>query len=284
MGGSTYSFQSRATRSADLGYQTKSAREIFSNKADQTMNPKGVILRESRDSEVNPVTTPIIIALDVTASMGHIPHELVKNALPKLVSSLLEIGVPAPAILFLAIGDHYSDRSPLQVGQFESGDAELDLWLTRTYLEGGGGGNGGESYGLAHLFAAKFCQTDHWDKRKQKGFLITIGDEPNHARYESNAIKEITGNGDIATKSAEELITEAQERWNVFHIAAHNSYENSLRGWKEVLKDNAIPMESPAQLPEIVSNIIKNGLKLQGSDELVAPVEAKTEDKNQEIL
>lgn len=40
-------------------------------------------VRECRDSEEHPETTPIIIALDVTGSMGRIPHDLVKNQLPK---------------------------------------------------------------------------------------------------------------------------------------------------------------------------------------------------------
>ena len=80
--------------------------------------------------------------------------------------------------MFGAIGDHECDSCPLQVGQFESGDVELDMWLTRTFLEKGGGGNNGESYGLAWFMANNFIRTDAKDKRQQKGFVLTIGDEP----------------------------------------------------------------------------------------------------------
>ena len=60
----------------------------------------------------------------------------------------------------LAIGDAVSDRAPLQVGQFESG-LEMDMWLTRIWLEGRGG-DLPESYTLAHWFGAHHTATDAW--------------------------------------------------------------------------------------------------------------------------
>src|SRR5690606_5631209 len=101
------------------------------------------------------------------------------------------------SVLFLAIGDHETDSAPLQVGQFESGDAELDLWLTRTWLEGKGGANSGESYLLAWYFASKFTKLDSLDKRGQKGFLFTIGDEPGLSILPKRAINEIMNDGDM---------------------------------------------------------------------------------------
>ena len=134
--------------------------------------PSKALLRESRDSTSNPNSLPVIIALDVTGSMRTIPHSLVKEGLPNMVGNMIQRGVTDPAILFLGIGDHTCDDAPLQVGQFESGDEELDLWLTRTWLEGHGGGNNGESYLLAWYFAAKHTITDAWEKRGQKGSPI----------------------------------------------------------------------------------------------------------------
>ena len=69
------------------------------------------------------------------------------------MDKIIQSGIKDPQVLFLAIGDHECDTSPLQVGQFESSDELLEHWLTHVWLEGGGGGNRGESYALAWHFA-----------------------------------------------------------------------------------------------------------------------------------
>lgn len=147
MGSSVYNSELRSERAFSLGYHTKTTNEIFEQnklrRIHESMEPKKALIRESRDSETHPNSVPIIIALDVTGSMGKIPHHLVKDGLPTLMSGIIQNGIPDPQVLFLAVGDVTCDHHPLQVGQFESGDEELDMWLTRTYLEGGGGGNDG---------------------------------------------------------------------------------------------------------------------------------------------
>ena len=260
MGGSSYSYSSRSLRSESLGYQTKSRDEIFvQNKKRQIheqMDPKGVSIRESRDSETHPNSIPIIIALDLTGSMGHIPHELVKDGLPKIMSGIIQHGIPDPQVLFLGIGDHECDRAPLQVSQFESGDEELDMWLTRTYIESGGGGNAGESYSLAHYFAATHCVTDNWDKRKQKGLLFTIGDEPNLKSYPSTALKEITGNGDVATFTDREILEKAQEKWDVYHIMPGKETRGAREYWKDLLGQNLIWVDKSEMVADAIRDIV----------------------------
>jgi hypothetical protein len=243
-----------------MGYYSKSTNDIFTQNKErrihESMDPNGIILRESRDSEVHPNTVPIIISLDLTGSMGRIPHELVKDGLPKLVSGIIQNGVPDPAILFLGIGDHECDRAPLQVGQFESGDEELDMWLTRTYIESGGGGNAGESYGLAMYFAARHCVTDAWEKRNKKGFLFIIGDEPNLKTYPSNALKEIMGNGDIATFTDQEILEEVQEKWNVYVINPGHGNTRAERYWKEILGENYIVLSDYTEVADRLKDIV----------------------------
>lgn len=61
-------------------------------------------VRESRDSNEHPETTPIIIALDVTGSMRRTPHEMIKDNFPKLMDALMQLGVKDPQLLFMAVG------------------------------------------------------------------------------------------------------------------------------------------------------------------------------------
>lgn len=176
-------------------------------------------VRECRDSEEHPNTTPIIIAFDVTGSMGRIPLNLIKNQFPHLMSYLKEIGVQDPQILFMAIGDHYSDSYPIQVDQFEIDSEKIVNSLKTFYIEGGGGGNGGESYLLSWIIAGYHTETDAWFKRGKKGFLFTIGDEPCHecikSTYLHRHLQYENGCSDITAKEA---LEKAQEQYHVFHI------------------------------------------------------------------
>lgn len=264
MGHGEYSLNERSLRSESLGYKTKSVHEIFSQSKEQriheSMTPKGVLLRECRDSDTHQNTVPIILALDVTGSMGSIPHQLVKEGLPTLMGNLIQKGVKDASLLFLGVGDHECDRYPLQVGQFESGDAELDMWLTRTYLEGGGGGNAGESYFLAHYFAARHTDTDAFKKHGKKGFLFTVGDEPFLTSIPASAIKEIMGDKETIQGSINyaDILAEAQKTYNVFHIHIlhSNQARESFQVWKDLLGQNCIGLEDYTKLPNVLTEIV----------------------------
>lgn len=277
MGGTRYDLGARLSRATAAGYGFKSASEIFVQNqlgmAHESMNPNGITFREARDSEVHPNTVPIILGLDVTGSMGHIPHELIKDGLPKLMGGIIQGGVPDPALLFLGIGDHECDRFPLQVGQFESGDEELDMWLTRTYIESGGGGNAGESYLLAWYFAAFHTKTDAFEKRGQKGLLFTVGDEPNLPTLPASAIKEIMGQGQ-QTYTSLELLKEAQKRYEVYHISVLHS-DQAVRAnvaWKELLGQNCLSIEDHKEIPNVIKKIICEKHKNSGSGLGTIPV------------
>lgn len=244
-----------------MGYTTKSVHEIFTQSKVGTMhaemNPSGVVKRECRDSEAHPNTIPIQLYLDVTGSMGRIPHELIKEGLPKLMGNLIERGATDASLMFGAIGDHECDGCPLQVGQFESGDAELDMWLTRSFLEGGGGGNAGESYLLAWYFAGNHIHTDAFEKRGKKGFVITVGDEPCLRSLPVSAVKQIMGTTAIgqATYTREELLEKAQQKNHVYHI--HINHGRSCDpAWKEMLGPNLVEISDHRDLANKISEII----------------------------
>lgn len=273
MGHASYSTSDRLSRATKAGFTTLSFATMDSAFTQNTkremhdeMNPKDVSFRESRDSEAHPNTIPIQFYLDVTGSMGSIPLEMIKEGLPKLMGSLTQNGVADAALMFGAIGDHEYDHCPLQVAQFESGDAELDLWLTRTYLEGGGGGNAGESYPLAWYFAAHHVKTDAFDKRGKKGFVITIGDEPYLKNFPQSVIKEIMGKTAAGQTgySAEELLAAAQKKNHVYHIHMNHGSRSS-GAWKELLGDNLIEITDHTTVAKVISDLILSHKEVIGS-------------------
>ena len=263
MGMGSYSLDNRAARSQAEGYSSRSIQEIFSQREiNRAMNPHGIKLREARDSEEHPESVAIILGLDVTGSMGSIPHHLVREGLPKIMGRIIQSGTKDPQLMFLAIGDHEYDRSPLQVGQFESSDDLLDKWLTNVYLEGGGGGNTGESYLLAWYFAAFHTSIDCFEKRKKKGFLFTIGDEPTLPDIPANDLRLIMGEGQSSYHAAA-LLDKARESYHVYHLHIKQTYAGSMQetmdGWKQLLGDHLIVLESHEEvstvLPEIIAEV-----------------------------
>lgn len=282
MGNSSYDFESRLMRSASMGYATKTADKIFREKSkgiDQGMDPNGIDKRECFDSPEHPNSVPILFSLDVTGSMGSIPLQLVRDGLPTLMSTLIGKGVPDAAVCFVPVGDHECDKFPLQIAQFESGDAELDHWLTKSILEGGGGGNRGESYALAWLVGARHTKLDSFDKRGKKGYLITIGDEPCLEHYPATAIRNITG-ASAQNTTATELLKEAQEMYNVYHIHLDNA---GLKEWQDRLGQNCISLKKSEinTIPDVIANIVvtaEGGAK-QATSQVIDGNEGKTEPK-----
>jgi hypothetical protein len=230
MGNPDYSYSTRsaktqlfAAKGADGKHKVSLDQVFEQNKKREThesMLPSKAIIRESRDSENHPTTVPIIIGLDITGSMQDIPENLIREGLPKLVSALMKRGVAHPAIMFMAIGDSRCDRGgTFQVGQFESGDKEMDMWLERMWLRGGGGGNGSESYNWPYYYARNYVVTDAWEKRKEKGYIFTIGDDHCQTTLTESEMKEVMVDnvkGEIADTST--LVKGLQEQWHVYHI------------------------------------------------------------------
>ena len=209
--------------------------EKFSAHAQTSLNR---IFREARDNADSPQSTPVIIGFDVTASMGYLAEELALNSLNKAITYLYDRKpISCPQIMCCAIGDCKSDKYPLQVTQFES-DIRIIKQLTELCLEGGGGGNGGESYNLAWYFAAHRTLIDSFEKRMKKGHLITIGDDNCHSSLTCREIKRVFGDSAEYDLSSEELIAFAEKMYNVFHICIDKGTAEDERiflGWRELL-------------------------------------------------
>lgn len=224
--------------------------------AHDTLNPKNVRFRESRDSDEHPNSTAIVVMFDVTGSMGSIPVTL-QTKLPELLGLLLRKGyVTDPQILFGAIGDATCDAIPLQVGQFES-DNRMDQNLENMFLEGGGGGQQTESYELAMYFVARHTEIDCWNKHGRKGYLFLIGDEMAYPAVNSHEVRNVIGDGlqqDIPTA---ELVRELRERYNVFYIlpqgASYGGNRTILGAWRKLLGQNVLELEDPDAVCETIA-------------------------------
>ena len=269
MGGTVYSSHSSRTR--EVQYQSMSREQVFkSRELNAYVDPLNIKVREARDSEVHPNTVPIIIAFDVTGSMGDIPYKMVQKHMSKMMETLIANNVPDATICFIAVGDQYSDTAPLQIGQFESGDIEIDKTLTSFWLEGGGGGQMMESYQYAWLFAARHTEIDSFIKRNKKGFLFTIGDEWVHDIIESRYLKRVLGYKESVDIKSTDLLKEAQEQWNVYHIhCTDGTYGSKVYDrWKQVLGEHCLIIDSSKIVDIIASTVaIANGADIESVKE-----------------
>ena len=246
---------------ATKGYAHKSRAQIFAARSiDPEMDPRTVVTRESRDSAEHPNSVPIIVGLDVTGSMGFVPEQIVKHGLPTLMDTIIDGGIVDPQVLFCGVGDFVYDSAPLQVGQFESSAELLDRWLTKVYLEGGGGGNNNESYNLAYLMAARHTSTDAWEKRQEKGFLFTIGDEPCASVIPGEVIERLTTGANRQPVSTKEVLAEAQALYNTYHIhVVHDPSsmtERRKEGWFELLGPNFIVLENYEDVSRTIASVV----------------------------
>lgn len=283
MGGGRFSEEAYVSLKRTKNYDSKSRDQIFTARTiDPEMDPRQVQFRESRDSAEHPESVAIIVALDVTGSMGFVPELIVKESLPDLVGAIIKAGIPDPQVLFLGIGDFIYDRAPLQIGQFESSAELLDRWLTKVYLEGGGGGNNCESYTLAWLTAARHTKIDCFEKRKQRGFVFTIGDEPTNQDIPAKIISTLTPAQNARTITSAQLLAEVRERYHVFHLHllhdAAAATERRQEGWRELLGQDFMLLDDHKRLASHIAQIVIDRVTADkrmrgGSDVQNKPVE-----------
>jgi hypothetical protein len=247
----------RALTGADAFEHDHAIREgRAARRVHQKMNPKGVTVRESRDSEVHPESHAVAVLLDVTGSMQTVPR-ILQAHLPQLMGLLMRKGyLEHPQILIGAIGDATCDSAPLQVGQFESG-IEIEEDLGKLFLEGGGGGQITESYELAMYFMARHTAIDCFEKRGKRGYLFIVGDEAPYPRIKRKEVRKLIGDGLQADPSVEEMIEELQRTWDVYFVipkmTQHWNNEVVRRRWVQLLGQNVLRLEEPAGICELIA-------------------------------
>lgn len=255
----------RAYASTTVG---KSTDQIYTSRTmAKELDPHGVKLRESRDSSDSPQATPLIVALDVTGSMGMLADVIAREGLGTLFTSILDRKpIPDPHVMFMGIGDARYDRAPLQVSQFEA-DNRIVEQIARMWLEGGGGGNGWESYDLAWYFAAFHTQHDSISKRGKRGYLFTVGDEEapiGDMRAVTKAhVAAVCGDTLEANLSAADMLAMAQRSYDVFHVIveegshARHHLDRVVASWREMLGERVIRLSDHRALAETIVSAIE---------------------------
>jgi hypothetical protein len=225
-------------------------------RAHQSLDPHGLTVRESRDSDEHPTSLAISVLFDVTGSMGGVPRVL-QTKLPDLFGLLLRKGYTEhPQILFGAVGDATCDRVPLQLGQFES-DNRMDDHLGNILLEGGGGGQMTESYELALYAMARHTVLDCYEKRGRRGYLFLIGDEMPYGKVKAREVRDVLGEhipGDIPVQ---DILAELRRAYHVYYIlpagASHAGNREVLDVWRALLGQNVIQLDDLDAVCEMIA-------------------------------
>ena len=242
----------------------RSASEIFSARGmNAAFDPARIAKRESRDSAENPLSTAIILASDVTGSMGTIAEVMIRNGLDTTMREIhARKPVSDPHVMVMAVGDAECDRAPLQASQFEA-DIRLAEQLKDLWIEGGGGGNGGESYHLPWYFAATRTSIDCFEERGKKGYLFTIGDEPLLPGIEAANLARVFGGTEGRSLSSADMLAMASRKYEVFHILltevgyAVGNLDAVLRSWTPVLGERVIPCSNHAHIAEVIVSLLQ---------------------------
>ena len=249
-----------AHRAAASGRATQRREEVFTGTGlDPMLDPKYRGYRESLRVGVYPKARPIMVALDETGSMGHIPHFLATDAhrgLPGMVKGLYPF-VADPQICFLGIGDaRCQEDAPIQLGHFEGEGHKMDEWLTKLYLENGGGGNGGESYELG-LYAGARCVRADAFRDGDRGYHFTVGDDNLFSEVRAIDIQERFGvriEDDIATEA---IMAELVANWHPFFIcpdpgrAGHHE-----ANWRRYFGDHVIIAHSHEDIAVLLCGVV----------------------------
>ncbi|WP_052398287.1 hypothetical protein [Streptomyces sp. NRRL F-5123] len=222
----------------------------------QSLDPHGLTVRESRDSDEHPASLAIAVLFDVTGSMGGVPRTL-QSKLPDLFGLLLSRGyTPDPQILFGAVGDATCDQVPLQIGQFES-DNRMDDDLGNILLEGGGGGQICESYELALYTMARHTSLDCHEKRGRCGYLFLIGDEMPYGKVKAREVEAVLGETIPQDIPVQDMLAELQRKFHVFYIlpagASHAGNAGVLAVWRRLLGQNVIELDDLGAVCETIA-------------------------------
>lgn len=221
-------------------------------------NKAGVKIRECRDSADHPNSKAKVIMFDETGSMGNVPRQMQKE-LKRVFGLTLDKGVKDVQIAVAAYGDALNyERAPIQVSQFESDNA-IDDALDNLFLEGNGGGNGGETPNLVWYYLAHYAELDSLEKRGIKGHIYMVADEV-PLELDSSTIEKYIGDSPRGGLSTEAIVDDLLKKFDVTILLVDNSSAKWQRSYERYSSlfgpDNVIVLEGTNAIPETIAGLI----------------------------
>lgn len=265
MGYGTFSEESyvssRALRSStgekDFAYSEVAAKthEVHESLNPRRINKKKIKFLESRDNEGR-TSTPILITKDVTGS-NYRNAVVVQAKLPELMQKLMAV-CQNPQIAVWSNDDYYSvGKNCIQMSEFES-DNRIDDSIRNLWLTSQGGSNAGESYDLLLYGAARKTVTDSMEKRGKRGYMFMYADEPIFAKVDADQVKSVFDDGLQSDIPIEEIVAEAQQKWDITVLFPSNTGESRARSQYVKLfgAQNVIDLDDPEDFCDQVAATI----------------------------
>lgn len=257
-------------RSYDATTMRSSGQEFLQRHIDESLDPKRFSLRECVNSDEHPNTIPIILALDVTGSMGSSCKETAE-ALASIMSDLYK-KYDDIEFCVMGIGDLAYDRAPIQMSQFES-DVRIAESIDKIYMEHGGGCNAYESYTAAWYMGLKRTSLDRIEKQGKKGIIITMGDEPLNPYLPKINLNEAVNGEEQDDIDTEELYEEASKKFDIYHIAVdsgdncYKSYASRINESFGSLLGDRLKISTLNELPRKIVECIDDSLQNEDTGE-----------------
>ena len=249
---------------------SRSVEKVYKSDFLDSMIPsKTKLPREACDSPSCPHSRAVAIFYDTTSSMNIFLMDLVKTQMKKIPVDLPNaVSSYNPQILFGGVNDirgRWGTKYPLQIGQFEAGFNEMIDQLTSIHIEGGGSGNGSESYILAHYFAARYTRLESFEKRGKKGFLFIVGDDGPTPDLTPSEIIHTFGKADpefSGTLTAEDVLEMAEKKFHVYQIVVHGSTYNKnsddiMNRWKSLMGSHALDLSDYRCISSLIITIMR---------------------------
>ena len=258
-----------------------SGQSFTQTKLDQSLNPLYFQIRECCNSDEHPNTIPVILGLDLTGSMGAACKECA-DALGVIMKSLYK-KFKDIEFCIMGIGDLAYDRGSVQMSQFES-DIRIAESLDKIWREGGGGGNGYESYSVAWYMGLKRTKLDCW-KQGRKGIIITMGDEPMNPYLPYRKLNDYTNSNESRDVNTNSLYSEAKEKFDIFHIAiddrdsCYSMYDSDIKNSFGQLLGKRLKVSTIQNLAKTIEECITESV---GAGAMVTTTTAQAEPLNEE--
>lgn len=162
-----------------------------------------------------------------------------------------------PAISFCAVGDETCDDAPLQVTDFGQG-IQIDQLITKSYLEGGGGGGSQESYEISAYFYSRHCTLSN----PTLPFYFITGDEHFYPNIKSKSIHDLMSfKPNEQSIDSKKIWQELCKKFNVFHL--HKPYfqadedKTILKQWIDAIGEHRVLiMETPKACIDVMLGAI----------------------------